>query len=206
MVKNLPEMQETWVGKIPWRRERLPTPVFRPGEFHGLYSPCGRKELDTTEWLSLSHRLWRPDVKSQLIGKDLNTGKDWRQEEKGATEDKMVGRHHRLNRQKFEQTLGAGERQGSLACCSPWGSQRDRHDWATQQQLHRLTSSSCPTSFYPWTLGMTYFFALARDCWCEFSLLTPLAIPLISNKTESYHAFRKFCQIWRDCVELRHRG
>ena len=44
----------TWVGKIPWRRERLPTPVFWPGEFHGLYSPWGCKELDTTDWLSLS--------------------------------------------------------------------------------------------------------------------------------------------------------
>ena len=43
-----------WVGKIPWRRERLPTPVFWPGEFHGLYSLWGRKELDRTEWLSLS--------------------------------------------------------------------------------------------------------------------------------------------------------
>ena len=53
LVKNLPAMQETWVrflvGKIPWRRERLPTPVFWPGEFNGLYSPWGRKELDTTE-------------------------------------------------------------------------------------------------------------------------------------------------------------
>ena len=42
------------VGKIPWRRERLPTPVFWPGQFHGLYSPWGRKESDTTEQLSLS--------------------------------------------------------------------------------------------------------------------------------------------------------
>ena len=42
-----------WVGKIPWRREQLPTPVFRPGEFHGLYSPRGCKELDATEELSL---------------------------------------------------------------------------------------------------------------------------------------------------------
>ena len=40
---------DPWVGKIPWRRESLPTPVFWPGEFHGLYSPWGRKELDTTE-------------------------------------------------------------------------------------------------------------------------------------------------------------
>ena len=58
LVKNLPAMQETWldpkVGKIPWRRERLPTPVFWPGEFHGLYSPWGHKELDRTEPLSLS--------------------------------------------------------------------------------------------------------------------------------------------------------
>ena len=43
-----------WVGKIPQRRERLPTPVFWPGEFHGLFSPWGCKESDTTEWLSLS--------------------------------------------------------------------------------------------------------------------------------------------------------
>ena len=49
LVKNLPAMQEIWVGKIPWRRERLPTPVFWPGEFHGLYSPWGHKESDTTE-------------------------------------------------------------------------------------------------------------------------------------------------------------
>ena len=51
--KNLPAMQETWVqplvGKIPWRRERLPTPDFWCGEFHELYSPWGRKESDTTE-------------------------------------------------------------------------------------------------------------------------------------------------------------
>ena len=58
LVKNLPTMQETWfypsVGKIPWRRERLPTPVFWPREFHGLHRPWDRKELDTTEGLVLS--------------------------------------------------------------------------------------------------------------------------------------------------------
>ena len=58
LVKNLPAMWEKtgfdpWVGKMPWRRERLPTPVFWPGEFHGLYSPWGRKESDTTELLAL---------------------------------------------------------------------------------------------------------------------------------------------------------
>ena len=58
MVKNPPAMLETWaqslVGKIPWRRERLPTPIFWPREFHGLYSSCYRKTSDTTERLSLS--------------------------------------------------------------------------------------------------------------------------------------------------------
>ena len=49
---------DPWVGKIPWRRERLPTPVFWPGEFHELYSPWGRKELDRTEQLSLSSCPW----------------------------------------------------------------------------------------------------------------------------------------------------
>ena len=60
LVKNLPTVRyrrpgfDPWVGEIPWRRERLPTPVFWPGEFHGLYSPWGCKESDTTERLSLS--------------------------------------------------------------------------------------------------------------------------------------------------------
>ena len=53
LVKNPPGFN-SWVGKSPWRRERLPTPVFRPGEFHGLCSPSGRRESDMTEWLSLS--------------------------------------------------------------------------------------------------------------------------------------------------------
>ena len=64
---------------------------------------------------------WPPDEKSQLIGKDPDAGKDWRQEEKGTTEDEMVGWQHQLNGHEFEQTLGDSERQGSLACCSPWG-------------------------------------------------------------------------------------
>ena len=53
-IKNPPATRETWVGKIPWRRDRLPTPVFWPGEFHGLFCPWGCKESDMTEWISLS--------------------------------------------------------------------------------------------------------------------------------------------------------
>ena len=65
--------------------------------------------------------LWPPDVKNWLIRKDPDAGKDWRQEEKGTTEDEMVAWHHWLNGHEFEQALGVGDGQGSLACCSPWG-------------------------------------------------------------------------------------
>ena len=65
--------------------------------------------------------LWPPDAKSWLIGKDADAGKDWRQEEKGTTEDEMVGWNHRLDGHEFEKAPGIGDRQGSLVCCSPWG-------------------------------------------------------------------------------------
>ena len=59
-------------------------------------------------------------MKSQLTEKDTDAGKDLGQEEKGTTEDEMVGWHHGLNGPAFEQTLGNAEGQGSLVCCSPW--------------------------------------------------------------------------------------
>ena len=65
--------------------------------------------------------LWPPVVKSWLIRKDPDAGKDGRQEEKGMTEDEMVGWHHWHNGHEIEQALGVGEGQGGLACCSPWG-------------------------------------------------------------------------------------
>ena len=64
--------------------------------------------------------LWPPVVKSQLIRKDPETGKDWRQEEKGMAEDEMVEWHHRLDGHEFEQALRVGDGQGSLVCCNPW--------------------------------------------------------------------------------------
>ena len=65
--------------------------------------------------------LWPPDVKTWLIEKDPDAGKDWRQEEKGTTEKEMIGWHHRLDGHEFEQALGVGDRQASLVYCSPRG-------------------------------------------------------------------------------------
>ena len=64
--------------------------------------------------------LWPPDTKSQLIGKDPYAEENWGQEEKGTTEDEMVGWHHRLNGHGFVWTPGAGDGQGGLACCGSW--------------------------------------------------------------------------------------
>ena len=75
--------------------------------------------------------LWPPDVKSWLIGKDPDAGKDWGQEEKGMTEDEMVGWHHWLNEHGFGWTPGDGDGQGGLVCCNSWG-RRVGHDWATE--------------------------------------------------------------------------
>ena len=62
--------------------------------------------------------LWPSDAKNWLLRKDPDTGKDWRQEEKGTKE---VERHHRLDGREFEQAPGVGDGQRSLACCNPWG-------------------------------------------------------------------------------------
>ena len=76
--------------------------------------------------------LWLLDAKNWLIRNDPDSGKDWRQKEKGMTEEEMGGWHHQLDGHKFEQALGVGDGQGSLVCVLQFmGSQRVRHDWAT---------------------------------------------------------------------------
>ena len=75
--------------------------------------------------------LWPLDVKNWLIWKDPDAGKDWRWEEKEMTEDEMVGWHHWLNGHEFDKTLGVGDGQGCLVCCSPSG-HRVGHNWATE--------------------------------------------------------------------------
>ena len=100
-----------------------------------LESPLDNKEIQlvnpkgTQPWIFFGRTdaeaeppgLWPPDLKRWLIGKNPDPGKDWRQEEKGVTEDEMIRWHHQLNGHEFEQTPGDSEGQGSLACCSSWG-------------------------------------------------------------------------------------
>ena len=80
--------------------------------------------------------LWPPNAKSQLIEKDPDTGKDGGQE-KGATEDEMIGWHHQLNGNECDQSLGDRGGQGSLVCSSPW-CRKELDMTATEQQQHGL--------------------------------------------------------------------
>ena len=81
--------------------------------------------------------LWPPDAKSWLVGKDPDAGNDWGQEEKGMTEDEMVGWHHRLHGHGFGWTLGVGDEQGGLVCCSSWGrKESDMTEWLNWTELN----------------------------------------------------------------------
>ena len=79
---------------------------------------------------------WPPHVKSWLIGKDSDAGRDWRQEEKGTTEDEMAGWHHRLDGCESEWTPGVGDGHGGLACCNSWGrKESDTTEWLNWTEL-----------------------------------------------------------------------
>ena len=109
--------------------------------------------------------LWPHDVKSWLIGKDSDAGKDWGQEEKGTTEDEIIGWHHRLNGRGFERTPGVGDGQGGLGCCSSWAHKEsdttDPLNW-TEVNLtsKQVTSAILPHTWWRghicWTALMNY--------------------------------------------------
>ena len=96
--------------RVPWTARRSNQSILK--EINPEYSLKGLK-------LKLQY-FWPPDMMNWLFRKDPDAGKDWRQEEKGTTENEMVWWHHWLNGHEFEQGLGVGDGQGSLACCSPW--------------------------------------------------------------------------------------
>ena len=111
-----------------YRKDILPMPEIQPVHPKGNQSWIFIGKTDAEAETPI---LWSPDPKNWLIWKDPDAGKDWRQEEKGMTEDEMVGWHHWLNGHEFKQDLGVDDEQRDLACCSPQG-HRVGHDWATE--------------------------------------------------------------------------
>ena len=138
-----------------------------------LESPLDCKEIKAVNpkgnqsWISIGRTdaeveapiLWPPDVKNQLTGKDSNAGKDWRQEEKGTTEDEMVGWHHWLNGHDFEQTLGNSEEWGNLACSSSCG----HKELNTTQRLNNNNKKRQPTVSKEETLKWASFLHQIMD-------------------------------------------
>ena len=113
--------------------------------------PQRRSALDVhwKDWCwSWNSILWPPDVKSWLIGKDPDAYKDWKQEEKGMTEDEMVGWHHRLNGHEFGWDSAVGDGQGGLACCSSWGF-KELHmtEWLNWTELKGKSVNKCIWGF-----------------------------------------------------------
>ena len=106
--------------------------------------------------------LWPPDAKNWLIWKDPDAGKDWRQKEKGTTEDEMDRWHHQLNGHESEQALVVGYGQGSLACCSPWGYKESD---ATEQL--NLNSFNNVYTFYNMSITLSRL-TPSLSCGCYF--------------------------------------
>ena len=110
--------------------------------------------------------LWPPHVKSWLIGKYTDAGKDWGQEEKGTTEGEMAGWHHRLDGHGFGWTLGVGDGQGGLACCGSWGcKESDMTEWLnwTAHAIVCMYHSFLIHSFAYGHLGCSHVLAIVNS-------------------------------------------
>ena len=117
-----------WLLRVLWTARRS-KPVHSKGNQSWIFT--GRIDAEAETPI-----LWPSDAKSWLLRKDPGAGKDWRWEEKGMTEDEMVGWHHRLSGHESEQALGVGDGQGSLACCSPWDhKESDTTEWLNWTEL-----------------------------------------------------------------------
>ena len=97
-------------------------------------------------------KFWSPDVGNWLIRKDLDAGKDWRQEKKGMTEDEIFGWHHQLDGHEFEWAPGVGDGQGGLAFCSPQGHKEsdttERLNWTESVVIKTFSSVFVLTAFF----------------------------------------------------------
>ena len=111
-----------------------------------------------------------PYVKNCLVRKDPDAGKNWRQEEKGATEDGMLGWHHWLKGHEFDQAPGVDDGQGSLACCSPWGhKESDLTEWLTWTEIVEQKITLCVIQYTSTSMCIVAVFTIAM-IWKQFEI------------------------------------
>ena len=149
----------------------FPTVILKPLEVKPVNPKGNQPWIFPGRTVAEAPILWPPDAKNWLIEKDPDVGKDGWQEEKGMTEDEMVGWHHQLNGHEFEQAPGDSEGQGSLACCSPWGC---RESEMTEQLKNNSDIANIPrgqiiSGWWPVPQNLR-----VRSILMEFSIKTPL--------------------------------
>ena len=133
-------LEKTLESSLDWRRIKT---VHPKGDQSWIF--IGRTDVEGE-----TPMLWPFDVKNWLTWKDPDTGKDWKQEEKGTTEDEMIEWHHRFDGHEFEQAPGVGDGQGSLVLQST-GLQRVGHDWETE--LIKLVKRWAIVRSWGWGMG-----------------------------------------------------
>ena len=156
--------------------------------------------------------LWPPHVKSWLIGKDPDAGRNWGQEEKGPTKDEMAGWHHRLDAHEFGWTPEVGVGQGGLACCNSWGrKESDMTEWLNWtaffivQRSHQYMTTGKTITLTTWTfvrkvmsLLFNTLFRFVADKYYIYEgtdLRSPLTFSLLSShslQTQTLHS----CRLW----------
>ena len=128
---------------------------------------------------------WPPDAKSWLIGKDPDAGKGWGQEEKGPTEDEMVGWHHWLKGHGIGWTLGVGDGQGGLVCWGSWG----RKESDTTEQLNWTDNILNSESYHECKVFLPSGPAKHRKTTMQFQILQSQP-PVLRSPTQGRHAHR----------------
>ena len=133
--------------RVPWTARKSNQTILKSWLF------TGRTDAETETPI-----LWSHDAKNGLLRKDPDAGKDWRQEEKGTTENEMVEWHHWFNGQEFKQPLGDGDGQGSLLYCSPWGCKE-----SDMTEQWNWTETPWPSGIYPWNVKLI-FYLMINQC------------------------------------------
>ena len=169
MLLNCGVREDSW--EVPWTARRSNQSTLKKSVLNVHWRTDAKAETPI---------LWPPDRKNWLFGKVSDAGKDWRQVEKGMTEEEMVGWHHQLDGQEFEQAPGVGDGHGSLACCIPWVTESDKTERLNWTDLYTSTQWTMHAKMPVLSVENKPFYYLFLICHFGFSLNKFPRIPYFS--------------------------